>query len=98
MPILKPIRGLQLNKSHPLARGLVGCWLLNEGTGHKVFDLSGNSNTATTLANSAPPWIMMELETMLKSPIRITLQVCLYQSVCGLELTSYLQLKVNGLL
>jgi len=25
--------------THPLARGLVGCWLLNEGTGNRVMDL-----------------------------------------------------------
>lgn len=47
MPLLKPIRGAQLNKSHPLARGLVGCWLLNEGSGKIVNDLSGNGNTGT---------------------------------------------------
>ncbi len=41
-PYLKPVRGIQLNRSHPLARGLVGCWLFNEGTGTKVHDLSGN--------------------------------------------------------
>lgn len=45
---LKPIRGIRLNKSHPLARGLVGYWLLNEGTGNKVFDLSENGNTGTS--------------------------------------------------
>ncbi len=39
MPRLKPVRGLQVNRTHPLARGLVGCWLLNEGTGNKVMDL-----------------------------------------------------------
>ncbi len=47
MPVLKPVRGIRLNKSHPLARGLVGYWLLNEGSGNKVFDLSGNGNTGT---------------------------------------------------
>jgi len=47
MPLLKPPRGTQLNKAHPLARGLVGCWVMNEGTGSKVFDLSGNRNTGT---------------------------------------------------
>ena len=29
----KPTRGIQLNRSHPLSRGLVGCWLFNEGGG-----------------------------------------------------------------
>ena len=47
MPVLKPIRGIRQNKSHPLARGLVGYWLLNEGTGEKAFDLSDNGNTGT---------------------------------------------------
>lgn len=44
MPILKPTRGLKLNKSHPFSRGLAGCWLLNEGSGGKIFDCSGNNN------------------------------------------------------
>ncbi|HUV64196.1 MAG TPA: LamG domain-containing protein [Sedimentisphaerales bacterium] len=39
MPRLKPVRGLQVNLTHPLARALVGCWLLNEGTGNRVMDL-----------------------------------------------------------
>jgi len=40
----KPPPGIKLNHAHPLARGLVGCWLMNEGTGSKVADLSGNGN------------------------------------------------------
>ncbi len=55
MPILKPARGIQLNKSHPLARGLVGYWLFNEGSGNKVFDLSGNGNEGT-ITGTAPSW------------------------------------------
>jgi len=39
MPRLKPVRGLQVNRTHPLARGLAGCWLLNEGTGNRAADL-----------------------------------------------------------
>ena len=44
---MKPIRGAQLNRADPLARGLVGAWLLNEGTGGTVHDGSGNGNTGT---------------------------------------------------
>jgi len=55
MPQLKPTRGIRLNKSHPLARGLVGCWLFNEGSGNKVSDLSGNGNNGT-LQGTAPSW------------------------------------------
>ena len=39
MPLLKPIRGLQVNRTHPLAKGLAGCWLLNEGTGSRATDM-----------------------------------------------------------
>lgn len=42
--IFKPPRGAVLNTTHPLARGLVGCWLMNEGTGRRIFDYSGNKN------------------------------------------------------
>jgi hypothetical protein len=47
MPLSKPLRGIQLNKSHPLVRGLIACWLMNEGRGSKVFDSSGYRNTGT---------------------------------------------------
>jgi len=47
MPPLKPTRGILLNKSHPLARGVVGCWLMSESTAAKVADLSGNKNDGT---------------------------------------------------
>ena len=39
MPRIKPIRGTLIRTSHPLARGLAGCWLLAEGTGEIVADL-----------------------------------------------------------
>jgi len=51
VPVLKPVRGIRLNKSHPLARGLVGYWLFNEGSGNKVFDLSGNGHGGTLNGN-----------------------------------------------
>lgn len=38
---------MTLNRSHPLAKGLVGCWVFNECTGETVFDLSGNGNNGT---------------------------------------------------
>ncbi len=43
----KPLLGEQVNWAHPLSKGLVGLWLLNEGSGNRVFDLSGNGNTGT---------------------------------------------------
>ena len=43
----KPILGLQIDWSHPQARGLVGCWLKNEGSGSIVNDSSGNGHSGT---------------------------------------------------
>jgi len=43
-PRQKPPLGSVLNPDHPLAQGLVGCWLMNEGGGSKIYDLTGNTN------------------------------------------------------
>jgi hypothetical protein len=40
----KPPVGSQINFGHPLSKGLVGCWLMNEGGGPTANDLSGNKN------------------------------------------------------
>jgi len=37
-PWQKPLRGMGLDRSHPLSRGLVGAYIFNEGSGSKVFD------------------------------------------------------------
>jgi hypothetical protein len=41
MPLLKPARATQLNRRHPLARGLVAGWLFN-GAKDDFHDFSGN--------------------------------------------------------
>ena len=50
---MKPFRSAHLNHTHPLARGLVGCWLLNEGAGKIVWDYSGNNNSGSLLGDAA---------------------------------------------
>jgi len=45
MPILRPIRGTQLNLTHPLSRGLVGCWFADGS--NSAFDYSRNGNNGT---------------------------------------------------
>ena len=40
----KPPPGCELDLEHPLARGLVGCWLMNEGAGGRVLDLCGRNH------------------------------------------------------
>ncbi len=47
----KPPLGSQINWSHPLSRGLVGCWLMNEGGGK--FFRENISRRLTTLFNPA---------------------------------------------
>jgi hypothetical protein len=52
--IQKPPLGVQIDYIYPLAKGHVGYWLLNEGGGDKVYDLSGYNNHGT-LNNMAFP-------------------------------------------
>ena len=52
--LTKPPLGSLPSYGHPLAQGLVGLWLMNEGAGDKVYDLSGNGNTGTFVSD--PIW------------------------------------------
>lgn len=45
---VKPGIGVQLDRSHPAARGLVACWLFNENTGSVCYDLAGSYHFALT--------------------------------------------------
>lgn len=40
----KPPIGSTVNFGHPFARGLVGCWLMNEGGGKGIYDLANKNN------------------------------------------------------
>ena len=46
-PPIKPKPGATINPLHPLARGLVGCWLMNGGSGSRAYDISGKNNHGT---------------------------------------------------
>ena len=50
----KPPLGSILNYSSPLAQGLVGLWLFNEGAGGKAYDMSGYNNTGTLTGMANP--------------------------------------------
>ena len=56
---LKPQLGVQLNHKHPLARGLIGCWMMNESSGNLVADSSPERHNGT---NSGASWIPHGLE------------------------------------
>lgn len=51
---VKPLVGAQLDRSHPLAQGLAGLWLMNEGSGLSVYDYSGNDNHGVLV--NGPTW------------------------------------------
>lgn len=54
----KPPRGVVLNKTHSLSRGLIGCWLFNEGSGTQLTDYSGSNNHGTlTSMDPSTDWV-----------------------------------------
>lgn len=55
---MKPPLGSRRDVYHSLSRGLVGYWLMNEGAGTRVNDLSGNCNHGTIAGATwvAGPW------------------------------------------
>jgi len=54
----KPLPGSGLLHGHPLARGLVGCWLFNEGSGTRANDIAhGNHGLlGNGTAAAVPRW------------------------------------------
>ena len=51
---MKPPVGFVVDWGDPISKGLVGCWLFNEGAGTKVFDISGKNNRGTL--TNGPTW------------------------------------------
>ncbi|MDD3461918.1 MAG: LamG domain-containing protein [Mesotoga sp.] len=52
--INRPLPGAQINHSHPLAKGLVGCWLMNEQAGIRCIDSSLYNNHGTMVGFGVP--------------------------------------------
>lgn len=51
----KPLLGSRIDWGHPLSKGLVGCWLMNEGSGNRIYDISGNGNDGDFVND--PEWV-----------------------------------------
>ena len=51
----KPLLGRQINWAHPLAKGLVACWVFNEGSGNKVYDVASRRYDLDFF--NSPTWI-----------------------------------------
>tara|TARA_R110000868_G_scaffold143298_1_gene361348 strand:- start:6654 stop:7424 length:771 start_codon:yes stop_codon:yes gene_type:complete len=47
-PNLNPPPGARVNTNHPLSRGLVGCWLMNEGGGGVLQNIAGPQTSNLT--------------------------------------------------
>lgn len=50
----KPPLGVRHNLAHPLSSGLVGHWLMNEGSGANLYDSSSQNNSG---AITTPTWL-----------------------------------------
>jgi len=51
----KPLRWARLNTEHPLVRGLIGCWIFNEGVGDIAHDSSPSHNNGSI--SSLSGWV-----------------------------------------
>ena len=51
----RPLPGARVNMAHTLAKGLVGCWLLNENGGMRAMDASPHNNHGTLVGFTDPP-------------------------------------------
>ena len=51
----RPLPGARVNMSHPLSKGLVGCWLLNENGGIRAMDASPYQNDGLLGGFADPP-------------------------------------------
>lgn len=47
----KPLVGTQKEAGHPLSNGLVGSWLMNEGSGDRIYDSAWNGNDLTSIGS-----------------------------------------------
>jgi hypothetical protein len=52
-PYQKPLLGARIDDSHPLAKGIVSCWLFNETSGNRAHDVCRKRNHGT-LTNMSP--------------------------------------------
>lgn len=52
----KPILGQQINWGHPLAEGLVGCWLFNEQGGTTISNLAQTGPIETVVKGASSVW------------------------------------------
>lgn len=49
----KPPVGTEINISHALANGLVGCWLFNENSGNTANDSTSSGNDGTLVGDTS---------------------------------------------
>ncbi len=73
----KPPLGALPFPGHGLSRGLVGCWIMNEGAGSKIYDLSGSNKSG--LFVNAPTWIPSGIKTDGTSYIRLGVEATDYR-------------------
>jgi hypothetical protein len=54
--ITKPTRNARINRTHPLYKGLIRAYLLNEGSGVTAFDYSSQRRNLALNATAPPMW------------------------------------------
>lgn len=92
---VKPPRGTYaVNRNHPLARDLVGCWLLNEGAGSVVRDGSGNNNHGVIGDGGEVLWVSGPTGSCLSLPALVTGGAVMVPNTVALNITGHITLSI----
>jgi hypothetical protein len=99
---MRPSRGIRLNREHALSQGLIGSWLLNEGTAKKIFDYSGNGYHGSSL-NIESDWEVTDRGVCLHFPNLTSRYINIgdypiYEALPKLSLSAWVKIDSTGLL
>ncbi len=87
--LTKPGLGAGIDWGHPLAQGLIGCWIINEGQ-WKLFDLVSRMPSSTSPETSDSGW------QWASGPRGITVRKTTFSGIAGVQLVPATFLPTQG--
>jgi hypothetical protein len=91
--LTKPLPGVGIDWSHPLARGLVGCWQLGEGAGSAGND--GVTGAMPALGSTLNPFVWSVRDTGLVVDLTASSRTLQINKTPLLDVTDFMTLEVR---